>query len=157
MSIRGKAFWVFFQIIYSKWITTLALTTSSTVEPGINSYTRNETSSAIVPTSSPQPSTRITALPSTCSGMVNLARFHSVKIYCEFIHMFVFESFNFFFLNFHCNHVITLLYYLAHCKQLGFSSLPDDLTRKLKKNQLKIPMLKQHYGLKMEINPHLIG
>ena len=71
--------------------------------------------------------------------------------------MFVFESFNFFFFNFHCNHVITLLYYLAHCKQLGFSSLPDDLTRKLKKNQLKIPMLKQHYGLKMEINPHLIG
>ena len=100
MSIRGRAFWVFFQIIYSKWITTLALTTSSTVEPGINSYTRNETSSAIVPTSSPQPSTRITALPSTCSGMVNLAHFHSVKIYCEFIHMFVFESFNFFFFKF---------------------------------------------------------
>ena len=28
----------------------------------------------------------------------------------------------------YCNHMIGLLYYLAHCKQLGFSSLPGDLT-----------------------------
>ena len=27
-----------------------------------------------------------------------------------------------------CHHVIGMLFYLAHCKQLGFKSLPDDLT-----------------------------
>ena len=27
-----------------------------------------------------------------------------------------------------CHHVVGLLFYLSHCKQLGLKSLPDDLT-----------------------------
>ena len=27
-----------------------------------------------------------------------------------------------------CHHVVSLFFYLAHCKQLGLNSLPDDLT-----------------------------
>lgn len=39
----------------------------------------------------------------------------------------------------YCNHMIGLLYYLAHCKQLGFSSLPDDLTCTSMKERWSIP------------------
>lgn len=39
----------------------------------------------------------------------------------------------------YCNHVVGLLYYLAHCKQLGFSSLPDDLTCTSMKERWSIP------------------
>ena len=39
----------------------------------------------------------------------------------------------------YCNHMIGLLYYLVHCKQLGFSSLPDDLTCTSMKEPWSIP------------------
>jgi len=39
----------------------------------------------------------------------------------------------------YCNHVIGLLYYLAHCKQLGLKSLPDDLTCTSMKQRWSVP------------------
>ena len=39
----------------------------------------------------------------------------------------------------YCNHVIGLLYYLAHCKQLAFLSLPDNLTCTSMKERWSIP------------------
>ena len=39
----------------------------------------------------------------------------------------------------YCHHVIGLLYYLANCKQLGLSSLPDDLTCTSMKQRWSIP------------------
>ena len=39
----------------------------------------------------------------------------------------------------YCNHVIGLLYYFANCKQLGLSSLPDDLKCTSMKEMWSIP------------------
>ena len=39
----------------------------------------------------------------------------------------------------YCHHVIGLFYYLAHCKQLGLGSLPDDLTCTSMQQRWSIP------------------
>ena len=38
-----------------------------------------------------------------------------------------------------CHHVIALLYYLAHCKQLGLVALPDDLTCTMMPQRWSVP------------------
>jgi len=38
-----------------------------------------------------------------------------------------------------CHHVVGLLFYLAHCKQLGLNSLPDDLTCTMMSQRWSVP------------------
>ena len=38
-----------------------------------------------------------------------------------------------------CHHVVGLLFYLSHCKQLGLKSLPDDLTCTMMVERWSVP------------------